>query len=241
MTIKRLGSYALMLSALVVAPAASAATLSLDGVVDTNANVNTNVNTNVINATVRANATGSAATTATTSGAEGSGQMTSSSTATVQAETFVLKRSDLAGGNAATIEPSSVTSSTQFEAYARSIMTSDENLTKVETSADEVSVWYKENGEFLGFIPVTVSTRTTVEADGTVEVDRPWYNFLTRTSDSASLKADLESTAGTIARAEAAAELSSSAQARIVNAVRSVMKANFEATASTEASADVNN
>ena len=89
---------------------------------------------------------------------------------------------------------------------------------------------------------MTVSSRATVRADGTVELDRPWYNFLTTTSDKADVEADLQSTAGAIARSEGAvgsATFSAAVQARLVNAIRSVMMTHFEATASTDAESNV--
>lgn len=224
-TIARRGVYALVLSALAVAPAASAqildADVNLDGAVRSTIDTATGT---TLNATVTA--TGSAG----TGTDDGRGDD----------KDFILRRSDLNGAGTTVIEPTTVTTRVEFEAYARSVMAGDENVTKVSASGDEVSVWYRENGRFLGFIPVTVPTRATVHADGEVEVSRPWYNFLTTTIDEDDIEADISSTAGTIARAEAEAEFSAATQARLVNALRSVMRSHFEAAAAAEVDTDAN-
>jgi hypothetical protein len=154
-------------------------------------------------------------------------------------ETVSIDRSDVRTATTDTVEPGSVTTSADLDAYARAVVKGDENVSKVESSADEVSVWYKEHGKFLGFIPVAIRTRATIHADGSVEIDRPWYDSLTTGGDDDAIKADIIATAGTIARAEGTGEFSSNMQARLVNAVRSVMKAHYEAGANASTSEDV--
>ncbi|HEY9480904.1 MAG TPA: hypothetical protein VIR98_01555 [Candidatus Paceibacterota bacterium] len=144
-------------------------------------------------------------------------------------ETVTVGRSDIQDNVGMVVEPGSVSTTADLDAYARAVVKDDENVSKVEASADKVSVWYKEHGEFLGFIPVAVRTRATIYADGTVEIDRPWYDVLTTGKNEDAIKADIEATAGTIVRASGSGEFSSNLQARLVNAVRSVMKAHYEA------------
>jgi hypothetical protein len=155
------------------------------------------------------------------------------------AEGLVVTRADVAGEAPAPVEPASVVTSSDLDAYARAVIRSDDNISKVGASADEVSVWYKEHGKFLGLIPVAVTTRATIHADGTVSIDRPWYDFLTVSQNDDKIKADIEATAGTIARAEGQAEFSTNTQARLVNALRSVMKAHYMAGMSATSTEDV--
>lgn len=60
---------------------------------------------------------------------------------------------------------------------------SDQNVSKVESDEEAVSVWYKMPARFLGFIPMNMTVRTTVGANGEVQVDRPWYRFLVTGSE----------------------------------------------------------
>lgn len=240
--------YALMIAGVAVAPAASAQILDADldvrstidaatGTSGAGAGVNGTLNTDARTGTGGASLNATVNATGTATGTTG---VTGATTTDGDDDEIVIRRSDLDDSGVTVVEPTTVTTAGEFEAYARSVMASDENVTKVSASADEVSVWYKENGRFLGFIPVTVSTRATVHADGEVEVDRPWYNFLTTTGDEADIEADISTTAGTIARAEGEAEFSAATQARLVNALRSVMRSHFEATASADVDAESN-
>jgi len=115
-----------------------------------------------------------------------------------------------------------------FDAYARATIESDENVSDIESDSDSVSLRYKDRARLLGFIPVTISAEAVVSADGSVEVSYPWYRFLT-VYDRGELEADIEASAGAIARAEGGATLSTEAKTRIVDAVRSVMRAHYEA------------
>lgn len=146
-------------------------------------------------------------------------------------ESFVIIRSDITDGDTAVYDPADITTSVELSAYARSIMSADENIVKIEYGEDEVSIWYREPAELLGFIPITVTTKATVSADGEIEIDRPWYDIFVETEEDSSLEDILSSTAGTIARAEGTAELSSNAQARLLNALRAGMKMRYDSTA----------
>lgn len=190
--------------------------------------------------------------TATTTGSGGSTSNTSTNTSPTASgsgsmggnlEVFTLDRSDLSGEAVVVLSPSEVSSSANFSAYAQSVMASDENLTKIESSGDSVSIWYKEPAKFMGIVPVMVNTEAKVTVDGNVTVDRPWwYSLFVRDSEADNLETSVSTTAEAIVRSEGAAmsTFSSSAQARLVNALHASMKAhhvaNVEADTTTEAS-----
>ncbi|MBX4209606.1 hypothetical protein KW799_02870, partial [Candidatus Parcubacteria bacterium] len=89
--------------------------------------------------------------------------------------TFVLTRQDIAATTTDYIAPASVTSPNDFEAYARSLMMSDENIIKIASNDNQVSVWYREPARFLGVIPMTVTVQAMVDAGGNVTVNYPWW------------------------------------------------------------------
>lgn len=74
---------------------------------------------------------------------------------------------------------SSVSSRADLESYARSSLKSDENLEAVRFSNDTVEVKYKERGHFLALFPVSMNVTAKAHADGSVDLDYPWYAFMT--------------------------------------------------------------
>lgn len=66
-----------------------------------------------------------------------------------------------------------------LRAYATTALRSDENLEEINFTDYEVSVHYKERGKFLALVPITFTAKATATADGRVELDYPWYAFLT--------------------------------------------------------------
>ena len=183
-------------------------------------------------------------TSATNTTATGSGSLGASNTSNhTESEVFRVTRSDVSDSGVVMSDPMNVTSSEDFAAYARSVLRIDENVSKIETSNDSVSVWYKEPAKFFGIVPIMVSTKATVMVDGTVVIEHPWWfkTFVTGGAD-AQMETDINSTAGSIARSEATTTLSSNTKARLVNALYSVMKTHYasstDAAASTDASAE---
>ena len=119
----------------------------------------------------------------------------------------------------------------------------DENVSKVEASADNVSVAYKQRAWLFGVVPVMVKALATVRADGSVDVQYPWYAFLMITNE-ADLEAQVASRVGALvslgsdAEAEAVVGFTASAQAQIVDEVRSVMESQLAADLNAEAAVD---
>lgn len=249
-TIKRLGSSALVASCLAFAPAASAQIIDIGagvnggidvGQVRPTSSANANINVNVTATSSRATTSAPVGATATTSASIGTSTGTSSGSGSVGvtpasgSEALVITRGDVEGQAYEDVAASEVRTSADLDAYARAFVQGDENVSRVSAGADSVSLWYKDRARLLGFIPVTVSAEAKVTSDGTVEVSYPWYRFLT-TYNGEGLESDLDSAAGSIARAEGGSELSASAQARVLAAMRAVMSAHYES--NIEADAD---
>ena len=164
---------------------------------------------------------------------------TSAATATIptglteESESIVIDRSEIDQNEIFFVDEASVTTSAELDTYARSLIQSDPNIVRVSLDNENVSLWYRDRARLLGFIPVTVSARASIDSDGTVDVSYPWYSFLT-IRNSVGLESDLNMTAGSIARAEGGVVLSAPAQARVLNAARSVMQAHYQASLETD-------
>ncbi|MBI5134257.1 MAG: hypothetical protein HZA81_02620 [Candidatus Taylorbacteria bacterium] len=241
-TIKRLGAFSLALGAFASAQGASAA--GIVGQVDVRAESGLNARvvqaTSTVDGGLRTEAGPSNARSGESSGTEASTATTTPATdegvaagASVSAKsgTVVVTKGDVEGEEPSeTLDPMEVSATADFEAYARSVVASDDNVLKIESGPEKVSVWYREPAKFIGIVPVTVSTRATVYAGGEIEIDRPWWAALFVTGENTEdIETDLTATAGAIARTEASAALSSNAQARLVNALRAVLEARHEA------------
>lgn len=74
---------------------------------------------------------------------------------------------------------SDVSTNADLEAFARTMIREDENVEEVNFSGDMVEVRYREEGKFLALIPLDFTASAKAYADGRVEIDYPWYSFLT--------------------------------------------------------------
>ncbi len=207
----------------------------VEGSAETSADVSGAVNSGlgtevkgVVNARIGAEATtsGSPDTSEDTSSAPGVG--------TRAIGGIVVTRADVDAGATAAINvsPASVYSDADLSGFVAAQITADKNVAEIEASSDNVSVTYKQKAKLFGLIPVTVNATAIVLADGSVDVQYPWYAFLMVTNEG-SLEAAIEDRVGAIVSANAVAnavaevgaslELSSSAQAMLISEVRSIM------------------
>lgn len=143
-----------------------------------------------------------------------------------------------AEGENRVLTPLEVESRSDLEAYASSRMATTDRIENAEFSGERMRVSFKEDGRFLGFIPVTMTSHAEVNADGSVKVTRPWYGFMVATD--ASADGDLESRieAATRASSELMAEtsgtasLSASTQAQILDVIVASLESSTQASAS---------
>lgn len=145
----------------------------------------------------------------------------------------------------ATIDPATITTKGQLNAYAKALAAADENVEGVEIDKEKVELNYRQKAKFLGFIPVSIRTDVTVNADGSVNVSYPWYSFL-MAKNRAEVESSVEARVTTIilagggvsGGAEAAAEFSAETQARVLKTVREILRANLELEAETNIDAE---
>ncbi|MEK7641847.1 MAG: hypothetical protein AAB365_02525 [Patescibacteria group bacterium] len=118
---------------------------------------------------------------------------------------------------------------------------SDENVTKVESDDESVSLWYKVPAKLFGFIPMGMTVRTTVGAAGEVKVSHPWYSFLVSSEDDdaeAVIQTEVNATLGASGTTtDGDAKLTGAAKAAFVKAIHSGLKSTVGAQASVDASA----
>lgn len=216
-----------------VAPAAAESVYgSAESSAETSAGVSAVVNSGlgtgvkgVVNALIGAGATSSGSSDASV-GTSGVGDRE-----TGALEVVVVTRADVDAGTATavSVSPASVRSGADLSGFVAAQIAADKNVSGVESSSDNVSVTYKQRAKLFGLIPVTVNATATVLADGSVDVQYPWYAFLMATNEGeleAAIEGRVESVLSTGAGAEgdAGLELSSSAQATLISEVRSVME-----------------
>jgi hypothetical protein len=178
----------------------------------------------------------------TSSSANGS----ASSEASGGVSVIVFTRADIEGsGNGENISPASVQSNTDLSGYVAAQIASDENISEVETSPNSVSVTYMQRADLFGFIPMNVEATAIVRADGSIEVNYPWYAFMMLTNENeleAELQAAVAGSSSIAASADAAADVGFSAatQSELIREVRSVMAASLSADLATEMTATAN-
>lgn len=122
---------------------------------------------------------------ATTSVGAGAGHTTATTTSDTASAGgslgFSFARNDLAGAEYSVTDATDVHTPAALEAYAGASMKDDNRLTSVSLDAGNLTVTYKTDAKFLGFIPASVTVTATVDADGAVTVKYPWYAFLMST------------------------------------------------------------
>ncbi len=136
-------------------------------------------------------------------------------------------------GSGEVTSPQQVNSETTLQAYVQQLKESDIDFGAVTTTQSAVTVEYVAPAKLFGFISIQMSATVTVDADGNATISRPWYAFLTTGSDT-ELEAQIESEVKPTINTNA--QLSAHAQARVVDAVYTALKANISA--DTQASID---
>ncbi len=183
------------------------------------ANLNTDVGVSIgtSTATTTLSATSSTSMTKSTS---------TMSTDEADVTTFVVTRGDLSGtASIGSTDQAMVETSSDLNIYAKSVMTKDENVTKLDIGKDKIVVSYKVPSKFLWFIPSKIVARATIKSDGTTNINYPWYTFLSSKND-AEIKANLQAQVSAITNN--GAELSSRTKAEIINAAVNTFKSKTE-------------
>ena len=66
-----------------------------------------------------------------------------------------------------------------LDAYAEATMKEDASVETLTFTKEMVELRYRQKGKFLALVSVNFPVRVRAHADGTVEVDYPWYSFIT--------------------------------------------------------------
>lgn len=141
-----------------------------------------------------------------------------------------------------------VQSQQDLENFAKGVFAADANVEAVEASEEEVQVRYRVPARFLGIfeasLPATVVVRSSAAADaaGTVQARLPWYSFLFGVSESfsgAALASEVSSHADVSSSVSNETSFSAQTQARLVNAISTLLKARASAAADVSADASV--
>ena len=145
------------------------------------------------------------------------------------------------GGRLEIMSSTQISSEADLEAFATNIASEDSEVASVDTdsgSEDEskVSVAYRHRGKFLGFIPVTYKSFTTVTAKADAEVDvssrASWWTFLVVKEDYSEAELESQIRNSATVQANATAQADARAKARIAEAVIAELEAHTSAQAS---------
>lgn len=189
-----------------------------------NAQINANVNSNVdIDSTDNEDArNGNAATSS--DNRQNSGLPNATSTAaTANAQTHASEQSNI------NFSASQVSTEDDLRAFALSSMRSDEDLNSISFESDTVTVVYNDEGRFIGFIPVTLTVKVSVDQNGDVTIDYPWYGFLVA-KDKADIDARVRAAIDGAASVRASgAGWTNSDRAELAESIHAALKAHYEA------------
>jgi hypothetical protein len=173
-----------------------------------------------------------------TSGTSASGTSVKSNTSVKIEGEIKINRADVeAEDRLLTKSAQTVNTSADLNAYAAGAITGDEGVDSMNFSGDAVEVRYKQRGRLLAVIPMTFYVTAVAHSNGEVEVEYPWYSFLTvdnRTE--VETQVDLAVEDALVARANAAAKVGGAGNlsftpresAIIASQMHAVLRSSFE-------------
>lgn len=136
---------------------------------------------------------------------------------------------------------SQVKSDADLEIFSSNVSVEKEKVDKVKIKSDEdgeskVEVVYKHNGKLLGFIPITLKSTTSVEANSDSEIvvktRMPWWSFLVGKVDYSETDIESKIKNNEIVKANAKVNASAEAKAKVVEAIIAEVQADIDAQAS---------
>jgi hypothetical protein len=164
-----------------------------------------------------------------TSTSSSSGSTGTSGTSSGEFKTLNFTRSSVENETVVETMPEAVLTHTDLKAYATTALKGDENLEAFNFSEDKVEVSYKQRGRLLALVPISFTAKAIAKADGDVELDYPWYAFLT-VDDHEKLRTELK------------VVVDNTLKARAVGSVRAegeVMSPRFTASESAEVASEM--
>jgi hypothetical protein len=163
--------------------------------------------------------------------------------ATADLTPIVMTRADISAttGPFAPMDATVVQTQGNLSSYVGYQLQSDENLSSVDTSSQQVAVTYKGGAKLFGFIPVSLDTTATTDDSGKVTVSYPWWAFMASTADKSKLQGDLQANVTTALAAHPSSmqmSYSASQQAALIASMKSAMETDLNADASASANAN---
>jgi hypothetical protein len=121
--------------------------------------------------------------------------------------------------------PARVSTDADFQAYARSVLNSDELVSNISSANGEVSVSYFQPTKLMGIINALVLVQVTVDAEGNVSITYPvWYNLFGKADEAAKFRNDLLHAVDVIGFDSGATTIGAGTQASIVSSLVEVMR-----------------
>ncbi len=137
-----------------------------------------------------------------------------------------------------------VLTNADLRAYAQTALRGDEGLEAMSFTGETVEVRYKQQGRFLALVPITFNVKAVVDAEGKVDLNYPWYAFLTL-DDQEKIKTELKIAVDNALRARAVGSVRAEGQAEnprftaaesaeVAAQVHAILRSNFEASESVD-------
>lgn len=118
--------------------------------------------------------------------------------------------------------PEHVTNNGELRSFLNHIIQEDDNIEDVHISSTTIETHYAMPAKFLWVIPLRLTAAVSVNNDGSVTVDYPWYAFLFATHSD--IEAQLTQVSTSTLHAGSVESLSASAQAHLLNSLFSKLK-----------------
>ncbi|MEA2701312.1 MAG: hypothetical protein QOE22_21 [Candidatus Parcubacteria bacterium] len=131
----------------------------------------------------------------------------------------------------------SVSTSDDLSLFATSRMKRDAHIESINASGARVTLEYRKQSRFLGFIPGSIRATAEVTSDGEVSVRYPWYRFLFTVDGAGDVEAALEARAHDI-MANANGGFSARAEAELIEAMHVALAGSASADGGTTAYPD---
>ncbi len=69
-----------------------------------------------------------------------------------------------------------------LKTHTQALVAADPNIVDASITQDTAAITYQENAKLFGFIPMKIKVKTSIDAQGQVHVDYPWYARIAKTN-----------------------------------------------------------
>jgi hypothetical protein len=139
---------------------------------------------------------------------------------------------EVASDNSILLRASDVSTQDDLRNFALAAIDEDKNLNSMSFDNGSINVGYRGQGRFIGLLPVFLNVDVTVDQDGNVEFDYPWYSFLV-VKDMEGLEERIEAEVEAAIGARASGGWTNSDRAEIAAAIATALRAHYESMTAT--------